>query len=278
MWMWDSRTHQYIVAQALQRSPASFCARLQRYQHYLILGIETPDRILRDFYNHCWHCTPTGGNHHYGGAIATASRTLEFLNWQASHSDTLTHYHKLPSYICQLLNDPLKSFVFHIGMLTHYVADLHQPFHTDGSARFPHEETVHKVMEQDTRLHLQELTIELHRRRRICAPQDYFLECAFRANERYDALIDAYFLRPGKVRPRRWKDGSPAIEQCITEAAQSVANLFLTIEDLMASFRSWDRRDALLKRVEGAVNNEKSYRFRKYPSGTVALYPKINTR
>ena len=71
----------------------------------------------------------------------------------------------------------LKAFIFELGVVSHYIADLHQPFHTDGKDRFSDEETVHKFMKADTRRHLAEFTLKLGRRSRIDDPiENYYLE------------------------------------------------------------------------------------------------------
>ena len=52
MWIWDSRTHQFIVAKALEKCYNPFANMLKIHQELFILGIQAPDRIFKDYTNH----------------------------------------------------------------------------------------------------------------------------------------------------------------------------------------------------------------------------------
>lgn len=270
MWMWDSRTHQHIAKAAVAKSSSVLQTRLKLYQSFFISGLEAPDRILRDYYNHCYHCTAVHSGRHYGGAIRKVSALFAQLEDADKHPDRLALPTALPSYLAWQLNNPAKRFFFVCGMLIHFFSDLHQPFHTDGTARFAHEETVHMVMEQDVRLHLQQLPIILQRRKRITDMQSVCLDAAHRANNRYDQLIDAYFLRPGKVQPQRWMQAQSIVHLCLEETAQSVANFLLSAEEWVRSFERWYRHDKLLLKLEAHLHPEYRYRLRRYHTGTIS--------
>jgi hypothetical protein len=270
MWMWDGRTHQHIAQAAVERSNSFFQAQLKLYQPWFINGLEAPDRILRDYYNHCYHCTPVASGRHYGGAVQRVTELYTQLKAAGSYPETLAVAASLPSYLAWQLNNPAKRFFFICGLLIHYLSDLHQPFHTDGTARFAHEETVHMVMEQDIRLHLDQLPLVLQRRRRIKDMQSYCLDAAHRANSRYDQLIDAYFLRPGKVQPQRWIQAQPTLKLCLEETAQSVADFLLSAEEWVRGFEPWYQHDKLLINVETYLHPGRRYRLRHYHTGTIS--------
>lgn len=270
MWMWDSRTHQHIAQVAVSKTHPRFQRRLKLYQHCFISGLEAPDRILRDYYNHCYHCTPVASGRHYGGAIQKVSTLFEQLQDACRHPAALSLPAALPTYMAWQLNNPAKRFFFICGMLVHYFSDLHQPFHTDGTARFAHEETVHMVMEQDVRLHLDELNLHLHRRSRIQDMCRYSEDAAHRANSRYDQLVENYFLRPGKVQPRRWMQAKATVHLCLEETAQSVANFLLSAEDWVCAFDRWYRHDRMLNSAIKNLHPEYIYRLRRYNSGTIS--------
>ncbi|MCK4695491.1 MAG: hypothetical protein KAT74_07000 [Candidatus Cloacimonetes bacterium] len=55
MWIWDSRTHQFIVSKALEQCNPELVNLILIYQELFTLGIEAPDRTFQDFNNHIWH-------------------------------------------------------------------------------------------------------------------------------------------------------------------------------------------------------------------------------
>lgn len=129
----------------------------------LILGIEAPDRIFADTTNHYYNCTSNKYGYHYGCVIKKVCQKLELIEQLILNPNEIMIEENYPPFLLLLLDSPLKVFCFEIGTLCHYVADMHQPFHTDGKERFADEQTVHRVLEADVRLHLDELNIMLHR-------------------------------------------------------------------------------------------------------------------
>ena len=167
MWYWDSRTHQFIVQNALAKCRQSFVNLLEVEADLFVLGIESPDRIFKDFTNHYYNCTANSYGYHYGCVIKKiVSKISQLQNLQANPDDIIIP-ENYPPFLHALLDTPLKLFCFELGALSHYLADLHQPFHTDGKERFSEEETIHQVLEADVRKNLNELKLSLHRRYRI---------------------------------------------------------------------------------------------------------------
>jgi len=177
-------------------------------------------------------------------------------------------------FLGSLLNTPLKAFIFELGVISHYIADLHQPLHTDGKDRFADEETVHKVMEADTRLHLDDFTIEIKRRRRICEPIEYFTKQIYEINKFYDALIESYYLRSGKVKPDRWQNSFSIVEECLNIASWNTANIFLHFEETISIFKKQVHHTRILEKIQNGLNKKKNYKVIKYPSGTISIRAK----
>ena len=158
-----------------------------------------------------------------------------------------------------------------MGVLSHYLADLHQPMHTDGKYRFADEETIHKITEADTRRHLNDFVINLERRHRINDPLGFFTFQIYEINGFYDILVDRYYLKKGKVKSDRWENSKGIIESCLTTAAQNIANVFLSFEEAPKIFKQQARQAKLLVRIPAKMDRQKRYRLLKYPSGTISL-------
>jgi Zinc dependent phospholipase C len=271
MWIWDSRTHQFITSKALEKCSSSFSNLLKIHQELFILGIEAPDRIFKDFTNHYYNCTPNQFGVHSGSIIKKIAREIQLIQQMLEKPDEIILHHNIAPFLSSLLDTPLKSFIFEMGVLSHYIADLHQPMHTDGKYRFTDEETIHKITEADTRRHLNEFQINLIRRHRIDDPISFFTFQIYEINSFYDDLVDRYFLRPGKVKKDRWENSKVIIEHCLIVAAQNIANVFLKFEHSVQVFKTQKRKAKLLVQIEKTISDKLKYNIITLKSGTVSI-------
>ncbi|MFO7897232.1 MAG: zinc dependent phospholipase C family protein [Candidatus Cloacimonadales bacterium] len=271
MWHWDSRTHQFIAQKALAKCRQSFVNLLQVEADFFILGIESPDRIFKDFTNHYYNCTANSYGYHYGSVIKKIESKIAELKWLQANPTNIIIPDNYPPFLHALLDNPLKVFCFELGALSHYIADLHQPFHTDGKERFSDEETIHQVLEADVRKNLNQLKINLHRRYRIKDFQQYFTNEIYHINSFYDTLVENYYRAPGKVQAERWIHSQQIIEYCLAEACQNIANVFLSFEDATIPFAKAKRFAELQKKIQQNLQPNSSYRLRTYPSGTISI-------
>lgn len=271
MWIWDSRTHQFIVSKALQKCAEQLNNLLKTHQELFILGIEAPDRIFKDFTNHYCNCTPNQYGVHTGSIINKIDREIAMIHQMLQDPDQIILHNNIAPFLKNLLNTPLKAFIFELGVLSHYIADLHQPMHTDGKYRFDDEETVHKILEADTRLHLDDLNISLQRRRRIDDPLGFFTFQIFEINDFYDEIIDRYYLKPGKVKPDRWQYSKQMIEACLSAAVMNTANVYLGFETAAQIFQNQKKYAVLKQKIAANTNYKNGYYVIKYKSGTVSL-------
>jgi len=274
MWIWDSRTHQFIVAEALTKCNPAFVNMLKVHQELFILGIQAPDRIFKDFTNHYYNCTPNKYGYNSGSVLKKIGKEIELLNKMTAEPDNIIHHPGIAPFLASLLDTPLKAFIFELGVVSHYISDLHQPFHTDGKDRFPDEETVHQIMEADTRKHLSDFTIELGRRCRITQPLEFFTEQIHYINGYYDELIENYYLKNGKVKPDRWENSFNTIHHCLTLAAQNVANIYLSFEDSYKLFKAQIQHAKLIKKISNSLDLKSNYYLKKYRSGTISIRKK----
>jgi len=188
--------------------------------------------------------------------------------------DNIIHHPGIAPFLASLLNTPLKAYIFELGVVSHYIADMYQPFHTDGKDRFPDEETVHQIMEADTRKHLADFEIELGRRHRIKEPLEFFTEQIHYINGFYNELIENYYLKKGKVKPDRWENSFDTIKHCLTLAAQNVANIYLSFEDSSKLFKTQIHHVKLNKKISNSLDLKSKYYLKQFPSGTVSIRKK----
>lgn len=119
-------THHYIVMDALTYldGPGADDWRALFLHHHdaLLEGAKAPDTKFKDFQNHVLH---VGGDSEWGGA-----RTLA-LEWYGKSVEALRA-------------EDWREAAYALGVLSHYFADPHQPFHTDQSEA---EGAMHRAVE-----------------------------------------------------------------------------------------------------------------------------------
>lgn len=129
---WNSITHQYITGKAISKCSSRFKSIVNLLKEILVLGIEAPDRIFKDFTYHYYNYTANEYGRHNGKIIDKISAEIELINEMFNNPNLLIHHPGIDEYLKDFLDTSLKSIIFELGCLSHYVADLHQPIHTDG--------------------------------------------------------------------------------------------------------------------------------------------------
>lgn len=272
MWIWDSRTHQYITSQALLKCKKSFQKLIFSHQGLFILGIEAPDRIFKDFTFHYFNCTENKYGVHSGKIMNKIQDEIELVKSIIVEPNVLKHRPKLAPFLKILLDTPLKSFIFELGVLSHYIADLHQPLHTDGKERFHDEETVHKIMEADTRKHLGDFKLKLRKKRkRIKTPYEYFEKQIYKINKNYDSIIENYYLKKGKVKKNRWNKTFPLVQYCLSAGAQNIANIFLDFEPAVKIFKNEMKKQKNINKISNLLDANISYTIKSEADGDILI-------
>lgn len=187
-WKCTSTHHKLALdALTLLKNPAAeawqavFLSRIEPY----LTGSKAPDTQFKDFRNHVYHVKENG----WGGAPGAA------VSWYAK---TVT----------SLKDRRWNEAVYHAGVLSHYVTDIVQPFHTGQSEA---EGAVHRAAEWSIAcgyFELRDLLVaelggfpELPR---LTGPNwlvESMERAATTASPHYEPLIDHYNLSVGKSRP-----------------------------------------------------------------------------
>ena len=276
-WIWNPSTHIKMCRLALTKMSIGFNRLIDVYPEYLELGIVAPDKIFCDTTNHYYNCTPNVKGYHYGSVVKKIQKEIKLIHKILSNKDLLIYHPKCADYLKNIINNPLKIIVFELGVISHYVADLHQPFHTDGKYRFEFEDTPHKVYECDVRKNFENLNLNIGKRRyKIKFPNeskidDYFYNQIYKSNKYYDKLIGNYFLSQNKVKPDRWTKSINLTEDCVSRAIKSITNIWFLFEESMRKYKKQIVYDKLLNKLQKKVDHNKKYKLEIYHDGNICL-------
>ncbi|MBN2018294.1 MAG: zinc dependent phospholipase C family protein [Candidatus Cloacimonetes bacterium] len=271
-WIWNPATHIQLCKHALNKMSEPFNKIISIYPEYFELGIIAPDKLFCDSTNHYYNCTPSAAGYHYGSVVKKIIKETELINHMIDNHDKLVYHPNCASYIQNILDNPVKALVFELGVISHYVADLHQPFHTDGKYRFELEEVPHKIYEADVRKNFNKIILNIGKRRYPVKDMErYLYDKIYNINKYYDSLINCYFLTPNKVKPDRWKKAKTTTEKFLSEAAKCIANVWYPFEKKIHVYKSHIKNLALLHEIKGLFESDRMYHLKIYDSGTISL-------
>ena len=286
-WIWNPSTHIKICRLALSKMSGQFNKLINVYPEYFELGIISPDKIFCDTTNHYYNCTPNAKGYHYGSVVKKIGKEIILIHEISSNKNSLIYHPKCAGYLKKIIDNPLKIIVFELGVISHYVADLHQPFHTDGKYRFKYEEVPHKVYEADVRKKFEALNLDIGKRRyKIRSPimpspigsgtagtgiSDFFYDQIEKSNRYYDKLAENYFLSPKKVKSDRWEKSIKLTEDCISRATKNVANVWFLFEEEIKQYKKQVRHYNLMNKLHKKIDLKCNYYLKIYQSGTLSL-------
>jgi hypothetical protein len=167
---WHTLTHPYLTRVAFDQMPTDFRDRFREHVTSILAGSLAPDLILMDWSNHEWNVHSGEGGR--GGAPARVealfSTILEGLTGEAPDDR-------------RLAND--------LGLLSHYLADIHQPLHTDDADL---EGFAHAGYELDVFQRQDQFRFLDHGRTFFLDPHAETIVMAEEANRYYDQIMESY--------------------------------------------------------------------------------------
>ena len=271
-WIWNPATHIQLCKLALSKMSSIFNELINVYPQYFELGIIAPDKLFCDTTNHYYNCTPSPSGYHYGSVVKKIIKETDLIREMINNHNSLVYHPNCAPYIVHILDNPIKTLVFELGVISHYVADLHQPFHTDGKYRFEFEEVPHRIYEADVRKHFDELQIDVGRRRyRILDMENYLYKTIYRINKSYDQLINNYFLTPNKVKADRWDKAILKTEKFLSEAAKCIANIWFSFESDLKVYKRQLKNIYMLQELDRNIDLDCAYNLKLYSSGTMSI-------
>jgi len=188
---WSTKTHQKIAKEALYSLPKEYQRKLSPYLDELLEGSVAPDRIYKDFNNHVFHVHVDKGK----GPEKVREKYLEIISLVQE-------------------GKPWRLIAFQLGVLSHYIADLNNPLHTDSSKR---EDEFHSKYEKDADVINPKIKSELIY---IKYPASYILDSIFNANRFYKDIEKAYLSGD------KFRDVSKITQEQIDKAALDTASYF----------------------------------------------------
>ncbi len=168
---WFTPQHSDITAAAFSRLPAAVQQAFAPYLDDILSSSLAPDITIRDWENHEWNIHREPGD-----------KTVAPARIAALARDFLDNLRQEPA--------DLAAAAVNIGLLSHYLADLNQPLHTDDYA--DDNDGIHFWYEWDAYQHQGEFQ---PRSRGLRFREDIYqtaVAAARRANLYYQAIMDAY--------------------------------------------------------------------------------------
>ncbi|HNV68459.1 MAG TPA: helix-hairpin-helix domain-containing protein [Candidatus Ozemobacteraceae bacterium] len=243
---WSGNTHRKIAADALSLMPSEFQERFGSYKKTLMNGAVDPDRLIKDFQNHVYHVHTTRPD-----VWQVAPDRLQELF--QTITDLLHGKERLPvsgkalkAYLkrstTELSRD--EEIAYQLGLLSHYVADLNQPLHTDGADIDPVENEYHDLFERDVENQLSQISLLPIRANPVSDLRQRTAEMAKEANSGYRAIGEAY--RQGN----RAYDLTDLLQKQYSASVQQVIDFWLGV----FAFASSPLSTALTRAPDLSVN------------------------
>jgi hypothetical protein len=194
---WTGNTHKRAAKLAAQAIEGPVGELLKKEETALLRGAVAPDREFRDFLNHVYH-----PQNNYGGGIDACLAQL--------------------SKIQKLISQKAKSseIAFEMGVLSHYVSDLHNPLHT--SSGDPRESKYHSTYEQAAERDLASWKVPSKKPYLISDPKGLILSTVLVANRSYNQVGKAFTGGKGYSQVR------DITRTLFGEAVHNIACLWLT--------------------------------------------------
>ena len=275
--VWRSATHEVLAELALRRMTVGMQRLADGCRPFFDLGICAPDKLFRDSVNHYYNVTPPPSGRHLGKVHKKVAREVVLIGDMLAHPDRVILHPKTERWLRGIVDTPARALAFEMGVISHYIADAAQPFHTDGKRRFAEEELVHKTLEFDVRKRIKKMrtgTTSLPLED-ASDPEAYILKKVRFANQFYDVLVGYYYRAPGKVQPKaRFDAARETIQRCFDHAAVGIASVWNLFAGSEAVFEEMSEREEGNRTVQRIVSEMGRFRIHRYRNGNVKLIVK----
>ncbi len=199
---WNTASHPYISQRAFSTLPEDMQRVLDPYLDIILRASVVPDVILMDWPNH----------------------ELNILDPSSDRDAAPNRIASLCSEITKELGNEdrdLAKVAYYMGLLSHYLADINQPLHTDNSSA--EESWIHPAFEMDVLKHQTEISLVSTGTSFWVSPKEMTRATARRANAYYWPIIHAYTNGNG------WKDVKDIAALNFQRAVDDVHDIWLTL-------------------------------------------------
>lgn len=260
MYKWYSNTHERMCSLAAKSMPKIFKKLVSnpKLKGFFILGIISPDKLFCDFSNHYHNLTPTSKGYYYGKVHEKVKRELDLIKKMLQSPDEVILHPRASDFFRGVIDTPLKAIIFELGVISHYVADAHQPLHTDGNLRYPeinyNEVPFHREYEKDVKERLNKFS-EYYNRSKLSKkkaihvkdPEKFILDKVKKSNKYYDAIFNAYYPLNKTNEKERFKKVLPLTKICFNNSVYSIRCIWNSIEGLNSVLTSCAKKEKFLK-------------------------------
>ena len=241
-WKWYSNTHEVMAETAVCAMPTFFCDMVhhESLRGYFLLGVVAPDKLFQDTVNHYYNVTPSENGINYGKVHKKVGSEVELIKTIMSDMEKVQLHKNASKFLQGIIDTSLKSLVFELGVISHYISDSHQPLHTDGKLRCSYEEVPHKIYEFDIlrkgKNNLDDLknNVTIKRPTRIKNPTEYILSRLKEKNKYYDDIIEAYTKEDKSIasyKGGRYEKAKDITQTCFDDAVNDIISIWASIGD-----------------------------------------------
>ena len=248
---WYSNTHETMADSALVAMPEFVQRLVGLHKGFFVLGVVAPDKLYKDSVNHVYHTgAARTGQGFVGYGHSKVAQKLKLLRGMLAHPGELRPDKQAARFLQGVATRPCQLVAYEMGVLSHYICDLTQPFHTDQIERWEgrlFDETLcHMSFEADVRdAGLERLAAQSAMAAPVAIrdPAAFAVSVAEASSSHYSAVVRAYYAGPGKLigkREERLQNTWPIAQECFNRAIWATHSLWMAVgnyeKSLSASF------------------------------------------
>lgn len=267
---WYSNTHEVIADTALAAMPKFVQQLVELHKGFFVLGVVAPDKLYKDSVNHVYHVgAARTGQGFVGYGHSKIARKLKSLRGMLAHPNELRLDKQSARFIQGIATRPCQLIAYEMGVLSHYICDLTQPFHTDQmeswEGRIFDETLCHKSFEADVREDgLERLAEECQvwEAARVEDASAFAVSVAQASSSHYAHIVRAYYAGPGKLlgnRADRLATTWPIAQECFNRAVWATRSLWMAAGDYETRLVSAFSQDVALYEAGQLFSPDSAY-------------------
>ncbi|MFZ1753114.1 MAG: zinc dependent phospholipase C family protein [Caldilineaceae bacterium] len=248
---WYSNTHEVMADAALAAMPEFVQQMVGLHKGFFVLGVVAPDKLYKDSVNHVYHTSAAhSGQGFVGYSHSKVAKKLKLLQGMLAHPDDLRLDKQAARFLQGIAIRPCQLIAYEMGIISHYICDITQPFHTDQmdewKGRLFDETLCHRSYEADVRdKGLERLAAECQMAQPVAIPDPaaFAVSVAEASSSHYRTIVQAYYAGPGKLlgtREERLQSTWPITQECFNRAIWATHSLWMAVgnyeENLRAAF------------------------------------------
>jgi hypothetical protein len=237
---WYSNTHETMADTALAAMPEFVQQMVGLHKGFFVLGVVAPDKLYKDSVNHVYHTSAARtGQGFVGYAHSKVAKKLSLLRGMLAHPGDLRLDKQAARFLQGIAIRPCQLIAFEMGIISHYICDITQPFHTDQitewKGRLFDETLCHKSYEADVRdkgLERLRAESEMAPPAAIRDPAAFTVSVAEASSSHYSTIVEAYYAGPGKLlgkREERLANTWPITQECFNRAVWATHSLWMAV-------------------------------------------------